>query len=1363
MSKKTRDQKRKDPDATIRARVPIPGKRSQEYVQHKDGRIERRCYAPHNPHYYQDETGEMRPIEVSFKKAGKDSKGKNITLFDKNVASVGLKKGKKKYLGIRPDFNQKLNKESLEFDLESVQFDGVDVDLDSEDLSFIMTRQRCRQLVPVTRPISSFRIEFKLYAKGLRVEHNKELDEFWFYSVDDGAFRFRIRKPVLTDGSGSLHDFGTGSDHSHLTSHSLQDNGDGSFTYIKESTPGFANATLPESDLWIDADTYYSNSSDGSISLNRAGFSWSTTRSHTGTYASVDDTDPDEATAMMGGYSTSSLRYYISRSFMLFDTSGASSPASVSLFVRGYNYAEKDATVQQGTQGTSLSNSDYNNFSGSAWDSVSWSTGWNEFVFNGTGIAAVNTSGDTKVCLRQKDNDYDNVAPSTASTNYNRNGVYYAESSSDPYLSITESASAPTVTTSACSATTASQTTGNGNITATGGENATERGFCYMQGTSGDPTTANDTVADTGGSYGTGSFSKDITGLSSGTSYRVRAYAINGGGTGYGTTVTVLTKPAAPTGVSATDGTHADKVVVSWTKSTGATGYKVYEGANLLDTVGDVASYDDTAAAAPTITPGTTVATDGTQTAHVALSLSGASTNNGASRTYKVVAVNATGDSAESSTDTGYRGPGTLTYQWQRSAADSDASYGNISGATSSTHNDTAAPAGVITPGTAAATDGAHTDKVALSLSGQSVADGAGRYYKCVLNATGCTEQTSTANRGYRGTGSLTYQWQRSAADSDASYSNIAGGTTASYDDTGAPAGVITPGAAVATDGDHSDKVALSLSGTSVADGAGRYYKCVLSATGCSDQTSSVDRGYRGTGSLTYQWQRSAADSDASYSNLAGATTASHDDTDAPEPVITPGSAGATDGDHLTKVALSLSGTSIADGVGRYYKCVLNATGCAEQTATANRGYTGAASLTYQWQRSAADSDASYSNLAGATGSTFDDTTIPDHEGRYYKCVLNATGSTEQTTAVDRGYKTTYPTVTDLVASLIADVSALLTAEVTATGGGAVTAQGFVWNLTGTPTVADNVVPDEGAGLGVFSELVTGLTASTSIYCRAYVTNALGTSYSGEILFATAAPLAEGFPAYFVDNLLDDVDFDDVTSSSEDTYFPLENLANNEAAKVFRFESEASGYIEIDFGSEQNFDFVSLLNHSFSDTVTVTVKAGASADPSSVVMTLTHRDLDMFKYTLYSTSARYVRIAWTDSAGASVHSIGELKIGQVVVLSSQFSVGFVEKLDEGKLRRLTHKGVRDSFDLYSLDAREYEFENLSASQLAELTELHDAVGGDKYPFVWIPDIAEDEVLFVKKSGVHEKHNVDYAHYRYALTLREESKGVEVVA
>jgi len=219
-------------------------------------------------------------------------------------------------------------------------------------------------------------------------------------------------------------------------------------------------------------------------------------------------------------------------------------------------------------------------------------------------------------------------------------------------------------------------------------------------------------------------FYEDINGLSKGSVYYFNARAKNPTGEGaWGSELSFTTEvgiPDPPTNVVATNGTYGDKVRITWTKSTGATGYQVYRDGIALGWLGDVVTYDDTGADAPTITPGDAVASDGAYADKVALSLSGSSANKGTTHTYKVKAKNEYGESADSATNTGYRLV-SLTYQWQRSAGDSDASYTNIIGATSANYNDTGAPA-----------------------------DGSGRYYKCAIDGTGAAPQTSGANRGYR-------------------------------------------------------------------------------------------------------------------------------------------------------------------------------------------------------------------------------------------------------------------------------------------------------------------------------------------------------------------------------------------------------------------------------------------------------------------------------------------------------------------------------------------------------------------------------------------------------------------------------------
>jgi hypothetical protein len=396
----------------------------------------------------------------------------------------------------------------------------------------------------------------------------------------------------------------------------------------------------------------------------------------------------------------------------------------------------------------------------------------------------------------------------------------------DNAVTITGGPSLPTVTAQAATSVEDTTATGNGNITDTGGENADRRGIVWDLASQVDPGNvapgasgyAND--VGTNGSFGTGAFTESLTGLPTGDTIYYRAYAHNSAGYEYSDTeISFLTKPAAPTNVAATDGVHTDKVVITWTKSTGATDYHVWRDAVDLGAAGDVATFDDTGAAAPTITPGAASASDGTSGLHVTLSLAGESTSNGTTYTYKVIASNATGDSDDSLTDTGYRGVGALTYQWQRSAADADAAYGNIAGGTTEPYNDTGAPAPTVTPGAATASDGTSTLHVVLSVAGESGTIGAGRWFQCVLNATGAAQQTSTSNRGYRGTSALTYQWRRSVDDADADFGVLIGATSDPYNDT-----------------------------TGGIDPDGRWYYAEIAMSGAATQDTTHNRGYRQAG-----------------------------------------------------------------------------------------------------------------------------------------------------------------------------------------------------------------------------------------------------------------------------------------------------------------------------------------------------------------------------------------------------------------------------------------------------------------------------------------------------------------------------------
>ena len=74
-----------------------------------------------------------------------------------------------------------------------------------------------------------------------------------------------------------------------------------------------------------------------------------------------------------------------------------------------------------------------------------------------------------------------------------------------------------------------------GNVTSDGGATVTERGVCWS--TASNPTTSGNHQAASSG--GTGSFTLNVTNLTPGTTYHVRAYATNSQGTSYGEDKTV--------------------------------------------------------------------------------------------------------------------------------------------------------------------------------------------------------------------------------------------------------------------------------------------------------------------------------------------------------------------------------------------------------------------------------------------------------------------------------------------------------------------------------------------------------------------------------------------------------------------------------------------------------------------------------------------------------------------------------------------------------------------------------------------------------------------------------------------------------
>ena len=99
------------------------------------------------------------------------------------------------------------------------------------------------------------------------------------------------------------------------------------------------------------------------------------------------------------------------------------------------------------------------------------------------------------------------------------------------------------------------------------------------------------------------------------------------------------------------------------------------------------------------------------------------------------------------------------------------------------------------------------------------------------------------------------------------------------------------------------------------------------------------------------------------------------------------------------------------------------------------------------------------------------------------------------------------PSLTTTGITQLARNTAVCGGDITLNGGANVSARGVCWSTSINPTIALTTKTVDGSGNGIFTSDLTGLTAGTTYYVRAYATNAAGTAYGNERSFTTLAAI----------------------------------------------------------------------------------------------------------------------------------------------------------------------------------------------------------------------------------------------------------------
>jgi uncharacterized protein (TIGR02145 family) len=94
--------------------------------------------------------------------------------------------------------------------------------------------------------------------------------------------------------------------------------------------------------------------------------------------------------------------------------------------------------------------------------------------------------------------------------------------------------------------------------------------------------------------------------------------------------------------------------------------------------------------------------------------------------------------------------------------------------------------------------------------------------------------------------------------------------------------------------------------------------------------------------------------------------------------------------------------------------------------------------------------------------------------------------------------------ITTIAVTSITGTTAISGGNITNDGGTLITQRGICYSTSPSPTTANTIIIS-GSGSGTFTSNLTGLTASTTYYVRAYATNSSGTAYGNEVSFTTTA------------------------------------------------------------------------------------------------------------------------------------------------------------------------------------------------------------------------------------------------------------------
>ena len=608
----------------------------------------------------------------------------------------------------------------------------------------------------------------------------------------------------------------------------------------------------------------------------------------------------------------------------------------------------------------------------------------------------------------------------------NRAGIAYGNEISFTTVDIL----LPTLTSTAISSITATTATSGGNVTDDGNADVSDRGVCWSIATG--PTISHDKTSD---GTGTGTYTSEITGLKSGTTYYVRAYATNSEGTAYGNELSFTTVD-----ILVPDLTSA--VISSITSTTASSGGNITNDGNADITDRGVCW---SLATAPTIVHSKT--SDGSGTGTFTSEITGLIP--GTTYYLRAYATNSagTGYGNEISFTTGIPLVPTLVTTLITSVTSTTASSGgNIAddgGAAVTIHGVCWSTSADPTIADNKSTDGTGTGSFVSSLTGLS--------------------------------GNTTYHVRAYATNSaGTAYGNEVIFTS----NIGIP--TLSTEAITSITG-----TTASSGGTITSDGGAAVNARGVCWSTLANPTTANNLTNNGPGTGNFASDLTGLSGYTTYYVRAYATN----------------SFGTAYGDELSFSTNSVIPTITTTAI----TSVTSTTASSGGTVTDDGG-TSVTALGVCWSTSTNPTIANAKTINGTGTGSFSSSITGLIPSTTYYVRAYATNSVGTAYGNEFSFTTNavIPTLTTAAITSVTSSTASSGGTITYDGGAAVTARGVCWSTSINPTIANSKTIN-GTGTGSFSSSLTGLAHSTTYYVRAYATNSAGTAYGDEVSFTTNA------------------------------------------------------------------------------------------------------------------------------------------------------------------------------------------------------------------------------------------------------------------